>query len=200
MLALPTWAGQKLPTTQTKENPWVGDINSPDFYWEAAYRGSRGMRDLVHGSDRKLHTHGADVSFVLGPDWPGDFNCNLRLGYDYGSRHWENGGRMSMQAFTLAPGFRYNLGCLDSGNLSAFVGANAGAAAQRLQCGGHDTAWGFAYTAELGVHYWLDAPSYEYYLFASCHISGNTARNRIAPLGGRHRLSHGFRVGFGCAF
>lgn len=50
------------------------------------------------------------------------------------------------------------------------------------------------------MHYWLDAPSYEYYLFASYHISGNTARNRIAPLEGRRRLSHGFRVGFGCAF
>ena len=105
----------------------MGDINSPDFYWDAAYRSSWGTRDLVHGSDRKLHTRGA--------------------------------------------------------------------AAQRLQCGGHDTAWGFAYTAELGVHYWLDAPSFEYYLFASYHISGNTARNRIAPPGGpppaRPRLPRG---------
>lgn len=32
LLTLPTWAGQKLPTTQTKEPPWVGDINFPDFY------------------------------------------------------------------------------------------------------------------------------------------------------------------------
>lgn len=56
--------------------PWVPDINFPDFYWAAAYRSSWGMRDLVHGSDRKLHTHGA--------------------------------------------------------------------ANQRLQCGGHDTAWGLA--------------------------------------------------------
>ena len=54
LLPLPTWAGQKVP-------PRVGDINSPDFYWEAAYRSSWGMRDLVHGSDRKLHTH--DVGF-----------------------------------------------------------------------------------------------------------------------------------------
>lgn len=53
---------------------------------------------------------------------------------------------------------------------------------------------------QLGVHYWLDAPSYEYYLFASYHISGNTARNRIAPLEGHHLLAHGLRVDFGCAF
>ena len=42
LLALPAWAGQNLPATQTRETPWVGDMNFPDFYWEAAYRSSWG--------------------------------------------------------------------------------------------------------------------------------------------------------------
>ena len=29
LLAMPTWAGQKLPTTQTKETPWRAATGSP---------------------------------------------------------------------------------------------------------------------------------------------------------------------------
>lgn len=98
-----------------------------------------------------------------------------------------------VEVFTLMPGYRYSMPVYGN-NLKAFAGVNVGVAHVKYkseQSGApdayyntkvHDSAWGFAYSAEIGLRYELTEKAG---IFAAYQFSGNTAK--IV----RHSYNHG---------
>ena len=114
-----------------------------------------------------------------------------------------------VHTFNFMPGYRYTHALTN--NLSLYAGVNAGIANagnklnmyienERL-LGVHDSAWGFAYSAELGLGYAV-TPTVD--VFAAYQFSGNTAKCRLRTEFGdvtaNRQHYHGVRAGVGFRF
>ncbi|MCQ2367253.1 MAG: porin family protein [Akkermansia sp.] len=114
-----------------------------------------------------------------------------------------------VHTFSFMPGYRYTHALTP--RLSVYGGVNAGIAnaSNKLNMyiehepllGAHDSAWGFAYSAELGLSYAV-TPTVD--VFAAYQFSGNTAKCRLRCEYGditANRLHyHGIRAGVGFRF
>lgn len=171
-------------------------------------------RDLIKhsvGEEEAINTLGVDLTGVYA------LNANnaltLRFGYSFGdevdceARAWGERLETDVHTFALMPGYRYTHALTDKA--SAFAGVNVGVANMSVKdharwMGGdvqswHDSAWGFGYSAELGLRYAL-CPNTE--IFAAYQFSGNTARLSQDKFEGKnHRqFYNGIRTGVSIKF
>ena len=114
-----------------------------------------------------------------------------------------------IHTFNFMPGYRYTHALAN--DLSLYAGVNAGIANASNKLGlyvegvrllgAHDSAWGFAYSAELGFCYAV-APAVN--LFAAYQFSGNTAKCKLpteaGPINANRLHYHGVRAGVGFRF
>lgn len=114
-----------------------------------------------------------------------------------------------IHTFNFMPGYRYTSGL--TRDLSLYAGVNAGIANASNKLGlyvevvrllgVHDAAWGFAYSAELGLSYAV-TPTVN--VFAAYQFSGNTAkcklRSEYGDVTAKRQHYHGIRTGVGFRF
>ena len=114
-----------------------------------------------------------------------------------------------VHTFSFMPGYRYTHALTP--RLSVYGGVNAGIAnaSNKLNMyiehehllSAHDSAWGFAYSAELGLSYAI-SPAVD--LFAAYQFSGNTAKCRphceFGEMTANRLHYHGVRAGVGFRF
>lgn len=170
------------PAPAPAVNPWSVEIG-------AGYNFAG--RDLIKhsfGEEEAIDTYGVDLTAVRAIN---DNNAlTLRFGYTFGdeidaeSRAAGDRMKITVHTFSLLPGYRYTHALTEK--LSAFCGVNVGLANMSVKAhtrwmegdvyGGHDSAWGIGYSAEVGLRYAL-CPRTE--LFAAYQFSGNTARVKL---------------------
>lgn len=122
--------------------------------------------------------------------------------------------RETIHQFSLMPGYRYTLPVAD--RWAVYAGANVGLSNESFKLdfhedfdrkssytvSGHDTAWGFAYSVEIGAKY---AITENLYAFGAATWSGTTAKTKVkfdgetVAKGNRHGYI-GVRVGVGYSF
>ena len=114
-----------------------------------------------------------------------------------------------IHTFNFMPGYRYTHALAN--DLSLYAGVNAGIANASNKLGlyvegvrllgAHDSAWGFAYSAELGLSYAV-TPTVD--VFAAYQFSGNTAKCKLpteaGPINANRLHYHGVRAGVGFRF
>ena len=171
------------------ENPWTYEMGM-SYSWAT--------NSPIRGENfDKVQTIGVDVTACYKLD---DRNSlNMRLGYGWGDSSCdftEGEQKLHINTWTLMPGYRYTYPMNDK--WSVFAGANIGVAATGWKEHGalgkaHDSAWGFAYSAEAGLRYQV-CPNAD--LFVGYVFSGNTAK----PSGCREQVTHGVRFGFSMKF
>lgn len=227
MLALPTFAGQKVivnpapvaPVAPAVASPWALEIGAT-YAW--------GVQDIYKGEEwspcKEIKTIGADLTGVYNLD---DNNAvTLRFGYNWGGEKWASvydygpnevygyTNKTRQHTFYLMPGYRYTHHITDS--LSAFVGVNVGIANvsnKYTEYGEdygeiwksptlHNAKWGFAYSAELGLRYDINETLY---VFGAYQLFGNTAKPNLKYEGetickAKANHYHGVRVGLGVNF
>ena len=209
MLALPTFAGQKVIVNQAPVAPVAPAVASP-WSIELAATYTWGVPDIAlnnNGHCKEIKSIGADITGVYAIDE--NNSVNLRFGYTWGGEKWawgEGWEKTRIHTFSLMPGYRYTRPICDQ--LSWFVGANVGIAnasyksssyAGDVRLGsGHKSGWGFAYSAEVGLRYEL-TESLD--VFCAYQYGGNTA----SPKNGGYRFAHRqhghtARVGVGIKF
>lgn len=215
MLALPTFAGQKLVFT----NPAPVQAPPPADSWgvEIAYTYSWAANDIYKDwvPCKEIRSNGVDLTGVY------NFNTHhaatMRLAYAFGARSWSDDeyfdghemvscyDRVRMHTFSLMPGYRYTLPLCPHSAL--YAGVNAGVANQSVKDNYHESnygvdrnhksAWGFAYTAEVGLRINLCQDSE---FFVAYHFTGNTARTKNNGYITHRQTTHGIRTGFGFRF
>lgn len=212
--AAPVWAGTAevaAPAPAPAVNPWSVEI---------------GVGYNFAGRDLIRHSEGEEEAInTLGVDLTGVYALNksnaltLRFGYSFGdemdadARTWGVHRETDVHTFALLPGYRYTRAVTEK--LSAFAGVNVGMANMSVKDhwrwyedgevqGTHDSGWGIAYSAEVGVRYAL-CPRAE--LFAAYQFSGNTARVKLQdewadePYAKTHRqFYNGVRTGVSIKF
>ncbi len=227
MLALPTFAGQKVIIQQAPVqpvapapavSPWAVEIGA-SYTW--------GVPDIYQGHEglpcKEIKSIGADITGV--------YNINenhavtLRFGYSWGGEKFAGGDneyfdgyeycwvKSRIHTFSLMPGYRYTAPITDK--VSWFVGANVGIANASYkeseyfngvdQIGEysekynfHKSGWGFAYSAEVGLRYNFCSSVYGFMAYQYC---GNTASPKIEGYRFAHRQhGHQARVGVGFNF
>ncbi|MCQ2365777.1 MAG: outer membrane beta-barrel protein [Akkermansia sp.] len=213
MLALPTFAGQKVIVNQAPVAPVAPAVASP-WSIELATTYTWGVPDIYNGAwnnghCKEIKSIGADITGVYAIDE--HQAVTLRFGYTWGGEKWaadEEGSwnKTRIHTFSLMPGYRYTDAITDQ--LSWFVGANIGIAnasykdstyyeKERLGSD-HKAAWGFAYSAEVGLRYEL-TESLD--VFCAYQYGGNTASPKIEGVRVFHRQhGHQARVGVGIKF
>lgn len=216
MLALPTFAGQKLIYNTPAPVVTAPAVDSGHGL-EIGYFISWAANDIYKDWSpcKEIRTNGVDITALY------DFNRNhamtLRLAYGFGARSWADGdyeedgeswsevARVRMHTFSLMPGYRYTLPVCSHSSL--YVGVNMGIANQsskhrQQEYGGeyfhgHASGWGFAYSAEAGVRFNFN-PCTEF--FVAYQFMGNTARNDNNGYSTHRQTSHGIRTGFAFKF
>ena len=224
MLALPTFAGQKViiqqapvPAPAPTVSPWAVEIGA--FYaWNQPH--------VYRGIDchKQVGTIGGDITGVYNLDE--HQAVTLRFGYGWGSEKWALGyedmgvegwsgswTKVRIHTFSLMPGYRYTGGITE--HVSWFVGANAGVAnasyKATINSAGvdelgpwsgkvnlHKSGWGFAYSAEAGLRYALTE---QLDVFCAYQFTGNTASPKLGGYRWSHRqYAHGVRAGVGIKF
>ena len=210
MLALPTFAGQKVivqpapvpaPVAPAVASPWSIEL-AATYTW--------GVPDIYlnnNGHCKEIKSIGADITGVYAIDEHN--SVNLRFGYTWGGEKFawdEEWIKTRIHTFSLMPGYRYTDAITDQ--LSWFVGANVGIAnASYKESGyvehyraytGHKSGWGFAYSAEIGLRYEL-TESLD--VFCAYQYGGNTVGPKIEGYRVNHRQhGHQARVGVGIKF
>lgn len=189
--AVPAVAGtpSEVPAPAPAVNPWSAELGV-SYAWAST--------DLIKGADGdKLGTLGVDLTACYA--LTDKHSVNLRFGYGWGYADIE-GDDANAHTFTLMPGYRYTHKLNDQWSL--FAGVNVGVAAEVITLDGpgwesRAHAWGFAYSAELGVRYAIQ-PNME--LFLGYIFSGNTAQPDNDVYECKAQASHGIRVGLGYKF
>ena len=147
-----------------------------------------------HRRQAALQSNEAVASLEEDPEWDGHVGI------------WS---KARVHTFSFMPGYRYTHALTP--RLSVYGGVNAGIAnaSNKLNTyiehepllGAHDSAWGFAYSAELGLSYAV-TPTVD--VFAAYQFSGNTAKCKLHCEYGNitaNRLHyHGIRAGVGFRF
>lgn len=215
MLALPTFAGQKVIVNQAPVAPVAPAVASP-WSIELAATYTWGVPDIYlnnNGHCKEIKSIGADITGVYAIDEHN--SVNLRFGYTWGGEKFAYGDELwdkaRIHTFSLMPGYRYTDAITDQ--LSWFVGANIGIAnasyktsdyyAKERFYSDHKAAWGFAYSAEVGLRYEL-TESLD--VFCAYQYGGNTAGPKYKDEDGHgyrfaHRQhGHQARVGVGIKF
>ena len=209
MLALPTFAGQKVIVNPAPVAPVAPAVASP-WSIELAATYTWGVPDIYqHVSPcKEIKSIGADITGVYAIDE--NNSVNLRFGYTWGGEKFAVGGEMwgktRIHTFSLMPGYRYTRPICDK--LSWFVGANVGIANASYKSSsyigdvrlgsGHKSGWGFAYSAEIGLRYEL-TESLD--VFCAYQYGGNTASPKDMGVRFAHRQhGHQARVGVGIKF
>ena len=185
-------------------------------YWleAAAFYGFAGKNlNSGVGSVGKVDLVGGDLT--IGVDLCPRHALDLRVGYGYGSNssneHFGSStlhSKARVNTFNLMPGYRYTRH-LD-GNWSMFLGANLGVNNEEIKARAsldgigdkdHNSAWGFAYSAEIGLKYDWSARLYS---FAAYQFSGSTAKPSVDIAGlraeSRKQVYHNMRLGMGWRF
>ncbi len=219
MLALPTFAGQKVIIQQAPVqpaapapavSPWAVELGA-NYTW--------GVPDIFqdwnnNGHCKEIKSIGADITGVYNID---ENNAvTLRFGYSWSgekfANEWANEepwgmwDKVRIHTFSLMPGYRYTAPITDK--LSWFVGANAGIANASYKLNwyaevgpvgtDHKSTWGFAYSAEAGLRYNFCSSVYGFMAYQYC---GNTASPKIEGIRVAHRQhGHQARVGVGFNF
>ena len=216
MLALPTFAGQKVIVNQAPVAP-VTPVAAPAVAspWsvEGAFTYNWALSKIWKHSegmpDPKLKSiMGGDLTGVYALDE--NQAVTLRFGYTWaGKKVAYNGAheKVRMHTFYLMPGYRYT--CPIATDWSFFAGVNVGVANASLKYtyyydgegkdSAHKAAWGFAYSIEAGVRY---ACTENVDVFFAWDFNGNTASCK--PSGWENKtkaqINTGFRVGVGVKF
>ncbi|MDO4818139.1 MAG: outer membrane beta-barrel protein [Akkermansia sp.] len=209
MLALPTFAGQKVIVNPAPVAPVAPAVASP-WSIELAATYTWGVPDIFLYNDghcKEIKSIGADITGVYTIDEHN--SVNLRFGYTWGGEKfgWDDGVEKSrIHTFNLMPGYRYTSPICDK--LSWFVGANVGIANASYKNSYymegsrrgtfHKSGWGFAYSAEIGLRYEL-TESLD--VFCAYQYGGNTASPKDEGRRVFHRQhGHQARVGVGIKF
>ena len=229
MLALPTFAGQKVIIQQAPVQPVAPAPAVSPWAVEIGVSHTWGVPDIYQGPINNGHCK--EIKSI-GTDITGVYNINenhavtLRFGYGWSGEKFaedyedwgEEGGvnywdKVRIHTFSLMPGYRYTAPITDK--LSWFVGANVGIAnasyklsfyADETYMGEtasdkenyHKSAWGFAYSAEVGLRYNFCSSVYGFMAYQYC---GNTASPKIEGYRFAHRQhGHQARVGVGFNF
>lgn len=211
MLALPTFAGQKVIVNQAPVAPVAPAVASP-WSVELAATYTWGVPDIYldnNGHCKEIKSIGADITGVYAIDEHN--SVNLRFGYTWGGEKFATGeewNKTRIHTFSLMPGYRYTSPICDK--LSWFAGANVGIAnasykdntyvgtERQVDQAFHKSAWGFAYSAEVGLRYEL-TESLD--VFCAYQYGGNTASPKIEGERIYHRQhGHQARVGVGIKF
>ena len=210
MLALPTFAGQKVIVNQAPVAPVAPAVASP-WSIELAATYTWGVPDIYQyvSPCKEIKSIGADITGVYALDE--HQAVTLRFGYTWGGEKFAWGGdgywlKTRIHTFSLMPGYRYTDAITDK--LSWFVGANIGIANasykdstyyEKVRLGSfHKAAWGFAYSAEVGLRYEL-TESLD--VFCAYQYGGNTASPKDEGVRFAHRQhGHQARVGVGIKF
>ena len=210
MLALPTFAGQKVIVNQAPVAPVAPAVASP-WSIELATTYTWGVPDIFQyvSPCKEIKSIGADITGVYAIDE--HQAVTLRFGYTWGGEKFAWGGdgdwlKIRIHTFSLMPGYRYTDAITDK--LSWFVGANIGIANASYKDSSyyenarlgtfHKAAWGFAYSAEVGLRYEL-TESLD--VFCAYQYGGNTASPKDEGVRFAHRQhGHQARVGVGIKF
>ena len=157
--------------------------------------------DIIDNTD-VVNTLGGDLTFV--EDIDANSAATLRLGYAWGYGDvvgTNNLGqplkwKLRMHNITVMPGYRYSQSIADG--ITAFAGVNAGVINSSLknsiyvtgvkQFTQHDSEWGFAYSAELGLSFNV---AEDMDVFVAYQFAGSTAK----PLNCDTQTYHGVRAG-----
>lgn len=206
LAAMPVMAGTPVvittPAPAPAVSPWSVDVamtlrtqlNDPGVY-----------------SDHGFQTIGTDltVNYALTEN---DY-LNLRLGYSFGDRDWgmddggeeKSGMEMDQHTFYIMPGYKHvwtvcdkttvyagvNVGIANVSHKSAFYTEVEGVTVNKVK--GHDSDWGFAYSAEVGATYEI-CPDWT--AFGALELFGTTA----APEMSRESIYAGLRFGVSTKF
>ena len=210
MLALPTFAGQKVIVNPAPVAPVAPPVASP-WSIELAATYTWGVPDIFLYNDghcKEIKSIGADITGVYAIDE--NNSVNLRFGYTWGGEKFgwgdESWEKVRLHTFSLMPGYRYTRPICDQ--LSWFVGANVGIAnasyknsyyvGESRRGTFHKSGWGFAYSAEIGLRYEL-TESLD--VFCAYQYGGNTVGPKDAGTRFNHRQhGHTARVGVGIKF
>ncbi len=189
--AAPVFAGEPAPVPAPapapapQVSPWSCELGL-SYSWAST--------DAVKGANfDKLQTIGVDLTGCYALDE--NNSLNLRFGYGWGDSS-DAGMKLHTHNWTLMPGYRFTYPVDDT--WSVYAGANIGLAATawKVHEAGvheHDSAWGFAYSAEVGVRYAI-CPNSD--IFLGYIFSGSTAK----PSGCEAQINHGIRAGLGMKF
>lgn len=199
-----------------QECPWW--MEATGFYgfsqnklFKASSAAQAGHVDLIGGDLTLGRNFGKSAS-------GGVNSLDLRFGYGYGSNaHHEDftdiGGdiykeKARVNNFYLMPGYRYSMNVNDS--WSFFVGVHAGVDNMSIksdmdlgmeQLHAHKSAWGFAYSAELGMKYHMTK---DWYWQMAYEFRGSTASPKLVYDGEsmetRKQMYHTVRLGLGWNF
>ena len=207
MLALPTFAGQKVIVNPAPVAPVAPAVASP-WSIELAATYTWGVPDIYQyvSPCQEIKSIGADITGVYAID---EHNAvTLRFGYTWGGEKFawdEEWIKTRIHTFSLMPGYRYTSPICDQ--LSWFVGANVGIANasykiteydQEDKDSAHKSGWGFAYSAEIGLRYELTE---NLDVFCAYQYGGNTASPKEEGNRFAHRQhGHTARVGVGIKF
>ena len=211
MLALPTFAGQKVIVNPAPVAPVAPPVASP-WSLELAATYTWGVPDIFRSVSpcKEIKSIGADITGVYAID---ENNAvTLRFGYTWGGEKfaWDWADewwlKTRIHTFSLMPGYRYTDAITDK--LSWFVGANIGIANASYKDSSyvgesrlgtfHKSGWGFAYSAEIGLRYEL-TESLD--VFCAYQYGGNTVGLKDAGMRFNHRQhGHQARVGVGIKF
>lgn len=223
MLALPTFAGQKVivqPAPVPAPAPAVCPVSLEigAFYaWNQPH--------ILRGTHKQVGTIGGDITGVYNLDE--NQAVTLRLGYSWGGEKWAIPGedwgeegwwggseKVRLHTFSLMPGYRYTDAITEQ--VSWYVGANVGVANASYKLTGygegefmevghftdkqcdHKSGWGFAYSAEVGLRYALTE---QLDVFCAYQFTGNTVSPKFDGFRFSHRqYAHGIRAGVGIKF
>lgn len=157
-------------------------------------------RDLYKNTD-VANTLGGDLTFVEEID--ANTAVTLRLGYAWGYGECIDNGKdkYRLHNITVMPGYRYSQSIADG--ITAFAGVNAGVINSSLKLSyydlqgvkwgtDHDSEWGFAYSAELGLSFNV---AEDMDVFVAYQYAGSTARPKIFWERTRTQTYHGVRAG-----
>ena len=217
MLALPTFAGQKLVAVLPPAQPAAPAPAVSPWSLELAASYTWAVPDINQYSIpcKEIKSIGADITAVY--SITDNHAATLRFGYTWGGEKFADGygitdldnfwNKTRIHTFTLMPGYRYTAPITES--VSWFVGANIGianasvketwyASSMRYDAY-HKSAWGFAYSAEIGLRYAL-TPCMD--VFCAYQYGGNTASPKDdESIRYTHRQhGHQARVGVGFKF
>lgn len=216
MLALPTFAGQKLIYNTPAPVVTAPAVDSGHGL-EIGYFISWAANDIYKDWSpcKEIRTNGVDITALY------DFNRNhamtLRLAYGFGARSWADGAyeedgyswneaaRVRMHTFSLMPGYRYTLPLCPHAAL--YAGVNVGVSNMSIKDNYHESNygvdrnhksdWGFAYSAEVGLRFNLCADSE---FFVAYHFTGSTAKTSNNGYTTHRQTNHGIRTGVGFRF
>ena len=193
----PAWAGEPVvvatpapvAAAASQVCPWSCELGV-SYSWAST--------DIIDGIDgNHAQTVGVDLTACYSLN-ENDM-LNIRFGYGWGdANNW--GGSQHFHTWTLMPGYRYTCKLDDKWSIYAGVNVGVAAVAYKEHYDGwkaHCSAWGFAYSAEVGVRYAL-SPDTE--LFLGYIFSGNTAEPSEDDWSCEAQNNHGIRGGVAVKF